>query len=214
MSDNTKLENVRLQGEKLAAAVADAIDYLNDSREAIQYLSSGKIQEYRNSFVNAAIWYRRSVMSDDSCYEARVRLAIVLGKIGCSEESIDTINSLVEVAPNYEFQTLGGKPASVMTVLADALRAKGDQEGAKMAYKKATELCQSDTYAAAEYATILLEDGDYEGAKVFAERISDSPDRAALRAALRLATNPSAQLPTMIKESFAGITGIGLARHV
>lgn len=196
-----QLGHIKDAGERLRTTVDQLILDLENPSAGYRYLAAGLICEFRNSLMDAEIWYRRSLdEGDEARGYALARLAIVLGKSGRFKESLSEAIAVTEDYPNLILASLGGHNTSGFAVLGDALRSNGDVLGALEAYSHAVKLCPEDRHSCAEYAMMLLQDGRYQEARALASSLGSGPSRSVLRSALLLnVDDPTLQLPAVAR---------------
>jgi Flp pilus assembly protein TadD len=187
----------RAQLTALRAAL-DRYELLLDSPDAdAAALTAGKLHELCRSPELAAEAYATLLQRNPSNTEAKARLAIALLKSGDTEQALRHAQELVQHNPDFRFRTLLDSPASIMTILGDALEATGDDSGAADAYGRALGLEPQDEYSAGRLGMLIASSGDTEGLRQLEPRLGNDSAAALLRSVLRLKSNDAHFLPAI-----------------
>lgn len=178
--------------DTLVATVADEGAAVSD-----RHMACGKIHEIEQVYAQARARYEEVLATNPAHLEARIRLALIHLKTGQRARGLAIAHQAAADDPRYTFRDISGRPRSVQTVLADALRDNGDLDRAKAAYAAAVEIVPDDRYAATQLAQILIEENDVERAAELTGQFLEDKELGAFRATLNLLSNDPHRLPAI-----------------
>jgi tetratricopeptide (TPR) repeat protein len=138
-----------------------------------------------------------ALVRDSGLHEARAFLALAELQSGLAEAGLETAASLAFSTPDFTFKTRLGLPTSAQTVLGDALFVNKRGREAISAYERAIKVEPHDQHALRRLASLYLTNGRASEAVGLLGRIEETDDTRTLVAAVRLAANDPARLPSI-----------------